>query len=82
MYSFSITWSRLENHLVFLVMWHEHLESMSHMFSRPLSYIIEGHRVSKWHNTRVSKLRRVLVLWNLPLKSVIKNVKHHESHRG
>jgi hypothetical protein len=28
--------------------------------------------VSKWHNTRVSKLRRVIVLWNLPLKSVIK----------
>jgi hypothetical protein len=38
-YSLRITGSRLENHLLLLVMWHEQLEYMSHMFSMPMFYI-------------------------------------------
>lgn len=36
-------------------------ESMSHMISRPLTYLVKGHRVRKWCNNRFSKLRRILV---------------------
>jgi hypothetical protein len=43
---------------------------------------IERYGMSKWHNTVVWKLQRVLVLWYLPLKSVRKNTKHLWSHRG
>jgi hypothetical protein len=38
--------SRLENHLELLVMWHEQPESISHMFSRPLSSEMEPSLVS------------------------------------
>jgi hypothetical protein len=39
MYSLHCTGSRLKNYFELLVMWHEQLESMSHVFSRPLFYI-------------------------------------------
>jgi hypothetical protein len=39
MSSLPIMGSRLENHLELLVMWCKQIESMSHVFSRPLSYI-------------------------------------------
>jgi hypothetical protein len=35
-------WVRLENHIVTPVMRHEQLESMSHMFSNPLSITYIG----------------------------------------
>lgn len=46
-------------------MWHEHPESKSHMFSKPLTYSIERHMMSKQHNIRASDLRRVPVLSHL-----------------
>jgi hypothetical protein len=39
MYSLPIMGSRLENHIVLLVVWREQPESMSHVFSRPPYYI-------------------------------------------
>jgi hypothetical protein len=41
---------------------------------------IERHGVSKWCNTRVSKLWWIAVLAHLPWKSVRKNTKHDMSH--
>ena len=46
-------------------MWHEHPEAKSHMFSKPLTYSIERHTMSKQHNIRASELRRVPVLSHL-----------------
>jgi hypothetical protein len=39
MYSLHCTGSRLENHFELLIMWHKQPESISHVFSRPLSCI-------------------------------------------
>ena len=39
MYSLEHMGVRLENHLELLIMWHEHPESTSHVFSRPPTYI-------------------------------------------
>jgi len=39
MYSLPCMGSRLENHLELPVMWREQPESMSHVFSKPPSYI-------------------------------------------
>ena len=41
---------------------------------------IERHRMSKWRNTGVSKLRRIPVLAHLPWKGVRKTTKHASSH--
>jgi hypothetical protein len=40
-------WLRLENHLRHPVMWRKHSESMSYMFSIPLTCSIKGHRIGK-----------------------------------
>jgi hypothetical protein len=70
----------LENNFELLLKWHEYLDSMIHMFSRPLTYSVKGHRMSKEHNTRASKLRRMIVLSHLFMISVRKNTKHPNSH--
>src|SRR6185312_908369 len=61
MYSLELFGVRLENHLRLPVMWRKQPESMSHMFSKPPTRIINerknGQMVWQW----VSKLRSKLV---------------------
>jgi len=69
---------RLENYLGLSAIWHEHryLQSMSHMFSSPLTSSVKGHRIGKWHKTRVSKLRRILLLSHLFREMVRRKTTH------